>query len=670
MSFYKLRLCLIAIISFNTLSAQEYKLDKISEEDLSSRIYENDSTVPAVYIDKIRETYLDYDSTLKNWVFINEITERIKILNTSGLDYATKRIKLYKKEKREEEVEDVSGLTYNLDNGQIKKHKLTKEAIFQQEVSENFNESSFTLPDARVGSIVEWSYKTISPFYKIDDLILQENIPVLNYYAKVRTPGMFTFRRIKKGYFTIEPQESVKKRTLGISYNPEGAYGSRLSTTRNMNITFSEITAEFSKQNIPALKKEVFMNNPENYRMSVVYELVSTEFDKGNKREYATNWEEVAKSIFKSVNFGGQLERTIYLRDLGKTITISNTSTEDKITASLETIKGKMTWNGDYGKYTDQGLKKAFILGSGNVAEINLMLVALLREVGVNANPVLVSTKQYGIPNFPTLEGFNYVLAGVRDGGNTILLDATDKFSAPNILPTRVYNWYGRMINKDGISQEIDLFEDLKPSTHIFLNATLSKEGSLSGEVIKRYTGLDALDFRAKYSNADKNNYAEKEQEKLGLDAISNYKLKNLKELPEPVVETFNFKREVAVDIIGDKIVISPLLFFTETESPFKSDERQFPIDFEYPFLRDIRINIKIPEGYEVNSLPKAMRISLPNDMGDFLYTIVHTSGTLQIMARFNVKQHIIDSAFYFSLKEFFKLKVDKENERVILQKI
>lgn len=73
-----------------------------------------------------------------------------------------------------------------------------------------------------------------------------------------------------------------------------------------------------------------------------------------------------------------------------------------------------MVWNGDYGKYTDQNISKAFKEGKGNVAEINLLLVALLKETGLQANPVLISTQSNGIPIFPTLEGFNYVIAGVR----------------------------------------------------------------------------------------------------------------------------------------------------------------------------------------------------------------------------------------------------------------
>ena len=42
--------------------------------------------------------------------------------------------------------------------------KLEESAIFERVVSDDFNETAFTMPNAQVGSIVEWGYKTISPF--------------------------------------------------------------------------------------------------------------------------------------------------------------------------------------------------------------------------------------------------------------------------------------------------------------------------------------------------------------------------------------------------------------------------------------------------------------------------------------------------------------------------
>ena len=81
----------------------------------------------------------------------------------------------------------------------------------------------------------------------------------------------------------------------------------------------------------------------------------------------------------------------------------------------------------------------------------------MLRYAGLTANPVLVSTRSNGIAIFPNRTAFNYVIAAVETPNGNILLDASDKFSTPNVLPFRALNWYGRLIRKDGTSEEVDL---------------------------------------------------------------------------------------------------------------------------------------------------------------------------------------------------------------------
>ncbi|MFD2828583.1 transglutaminase domain-containing protein [Leeuwenhoekiella polynyae] len=646
------------IFSCTVLSAQDYELEDVSEAELTLDVYAKDSTAPAAYLNKVRETYFDYDSNDDGWIIVTEVTERIKILNKEGLKYATKKIGLYKGDSGKELVDDIKGVTYNFNSGQIEKSKLDKDAIFKTERSERWDETAFTMPAAQVGSVVEWSYKMVSPFYKIDDLILQEDIPVIDYYAKIRTPGMFQFRRVKKGYFDIMPKESVQRG--GITVNGD--------FNQSNYFNYQELVAEYEQKDVPALKEEVYIINPDNYRRSIIYELISTNFN-DNKREYSTTWEEVARTIFKHDDFGGELKSTRFLEEAAAEILAANKTQDAQIKAALRFVKSKISWNGDYGKYTDEGIDKAYKNGSGNVSEINLLLTALLRECGVSANPVLLGTKRFGIPLFPTLEGYNYVVVGIRSEMQTILLDATDKWSAPNILPTRVYNWKGRMVNKKGVSQEIDLFETIKPQIDRYVKAVLNEDGSLEGELKQRFSSLEALKIRHSVGTHDVKDWGEKRLDYFGVDELTAHQLKDLNKLEKPIVESFQFKIDQAVDQVPGQIFLNPLLFFRERESPFKSDERISPIDFDYPFTHNTTITIELPAGYAVASLPESTKIALPDDMGIFLYTIHEQNNILQVMTRFNLNSTFMPAEYYQTLKEFFKIRIDKENEKVILKK-
>ncbi|MDT0645386.1 hypothetical protein RM545_01685 [Zunongwangia sp. F260] len=652
----------------NSAVAQDFKLPKIAAEDLEAAIYPLDSAAPAVFLYKVRETYFDYTEE-DGWSIITDVRERIKILDKEGLDYATKKIPVFKRDSENELLDKVEGITYNLEKGKITKTKLDEDILYKKNINEHWDEFAFTMPAARVGSVIEWSYRLVSPFWKIDDLILQEDIPVAHYFSRIRNPEMFGFRIIKKGSFKIEPRSSVERRNLNFTYGGYGGYGTTTMRSNSANLSFPEIISEYEKEDIPALKTEPFVNNVNNYRYSVIYELVSTEFNEGNVKNYATDWAEVAKSIFKSKNFGKQLQDPHFLRSNADMLKQKYPDKNERMEQAFNLIKARMTWNGDYSKYTDKGLSRAYKDGTGNVAEVNLLLVALLRECGLEANPVLVSTRSNGIPSFPTLEGFNYVIAGLRVSGKNILMDATDKLSTPNVLPSRVYNWKGRMISAVGASQEVDLYDGLFADEYITLVAEIDEDGVLAGHVKKRYKGNEALNYRTKYNSVSKEEMIARTTEELAIDKITDFQVENVFSFNEPIVESFSFKSGKSLDRIGDNTYFSPMLFLRLNENPFKSTERNFPVNFIHPFSATKTVTIKIPENHKILSLPKSINIALPNKIGTFIYSVREQDGMVQAISRFFINEPNISSGDYFSLRKFYELRVEGENEKIVLKK-
>ncbi|WP_373055489.1 DUF3857 domain-containing protein [Zunongwangia sp. H14] len=660
----------LCIFIFSYSRAQDLDMPKVSQEDLEAKVYAKDATAPAVYLYKTRETYFDYAEE-DGWFLITLVTERIKILNKDGLDYATRKVKAYKNDSEAERIEKVEGVTYNLEEGKINKVKLDEGVLYEKNINEHWDEFAFTMPAAKVGSVIEWSYRLVSPFLKIDDLVLQENIPVSHYLAKIRYPRMFGFRLIKKGNFEIEPKTTVDRRSLNFSYDSRGGYGTTTLRSNTAKANFSEVTNYYEKNDIPALKPEPYVNNLNNYRFSVFYELISTEFSEGNLKNYATTWEEVAQTIFKSKNFGKQLENTRFLKKEAEVLKEKYPDKAERIEQVLQFVQSKMTWNGYYGKYTEEDISRVYKEGVGNVAEINLILVALLRESGIDANPVLVSSKNNGIPMFPTLEGFNYVIAGIREPGRNILLDGTDKYSTPNILPARVYNWTGRMINKYGASQEVELLGDAMANEFLSVTGTIDGDGKLTGTVSRRYGNNEALRYRDKYDKLPNEEIKKLAAEELAIEDLKAFEVENMHDIKKPVIESFNFETGKGMDVIGSNIYLSPLLFYGLEESPFKSEERNFPVDFLYPFSTTKTFNLKIPDTYKVLSLPEPLNVALPENLGAYTYkVVVAPGGLIQAISRFSINRQEISERNYKALREFFKLRVEKEKEKIVLEKI
>ena len=73
-------------------------------------------------------------------------------------------------------------------------------------------------------------------------------------------------------------------------------------------------------------------------------------------------------------------------------------------------------------------LKAVFEKGFAGSGQLNLMLLVLLREAGIAADPVLTSTRSHGkmYEDYPLLDQFNHLLIMAEVDGKSMILEATD----------------------------------------------------------------------------------------------------------------------------------------------------------------------------------------------------------------------------------------------------
>jgi len=656
----KKSLTIILLLAFAISYSQDYKFGKVSIEEVKNNVYEKDTAASAVILYKGRETYFNHEHP-DGWIIITEYHERIKILKKSGLDYAVKKVNSYRSGSDKEKVMQIKGLTYNIENGKLESEKLKKNGIFKTENSDNWTETAITMPNVKVGSIIELTYKTWSPFWKIDDVVFQHDIPTKYHFSKIRTINYFNFKRIIKGERIITPNDYEQMRNTSFSWESRGLS----SSTRSSNISIPEFIAEYKLRDIEALKEEPYVDNYENYISSVTYELQSYKTTK-----YSTTWDEVVKTLNKSESFGQQLDKTRFLKDVAQGIKGSVSGQNVIVKRVFTYIKDKMSWNENYGRYTRDGIQKAHKNGVGNVVEVNLLLVALLRECGVNANPVLLSTKKHGVPLFPTIEGFNYVVAGIENNGKVDLLDATEKFSTPNVLPIRALNWEGTMVGQDGSSKKVRVYPKRRSQKNMLVNINISDQGAITGSVKSSYTSVRAMEYRKRFENISKDDHSESILNAYKFSDISNFEIKNTDELEKPIQESYDFEMLDGLDMVGGKMYVSPLFFLTMTDNPFKAETREYPMDFVYPKATKRIISIKLPEGYEAGELPEPLKMALPDGMGSFLFNVSKVEGGINVIADYKINHAKIPAYKYPEVKQFFNQRVKKESEKIILKKI
>ncbi|MFK8061067.1 MAG: hypothetical protein AB8B78_13375, partial [Polaribacter sp.] len=467
-----------------TFFAQDYKFGKVSKEELSEKFYPLDSTADAAYLYKHRRTY--YDLTNRGWQLVTEIHERIKVYNKDAFDLATKSVLCYDPESGggdPDYVSSIKGYTFNLENDKVVKEKLSKKSIFKERKNKYRVMRKMVMPSVKEGSVLDLRYKIISPRTGyINDLKFQYGIPVKKLDCTIQIPEFFIFNKRNTGYYLVDMKKSSKSRSIGSSQ------------------TYTVDVFKFNTNNVPALKdNEPYVASISNYRGGMSFELTQLNFLSvgGEIKTFSNSWEDVSKKIYGFSSFGNEIKKESYYKDdINKLLATAKTD-YDKVGAIFQFVKNKMKWNGFYGFSTEKGVKKAYKEQVGNVADINLMLTSMLNYAGLNVSPVLVSSKGNGVPIFPTIDGFDYVIAIVEFPDNTYaLLDATEPYSTPNILPVRALNWNGRKISKGGASSWVSLTSSKPAIEENTVMVKISEDLMVEGLYRTKYDNLNALNFR------------------------------------------------------------------------------------------------------------------------------------------------------------------------------
>ncbi|HKX86429.1 MAG TPA: hypothetical protein VJL37_07140, partial [Flavobacterium sp.] len=250
------------------------------------------------------------------------------------------------------------------------------------------------------------------------------------------------------------------------------------------------------------------------------------------------------------------------------------------------------------------------------------------------------------------------------------ILDATNKMSNINLPPLRTLNWFGTEVKKDGTTNQIKLFTNITSKETTNLMATINTTGEVSGMVKKQQLDYNAFVFRDNDGKLTNESYLEKLENELNSSEVDEYTVENKIELDKPIIETFSFKNNNSVEIIGDKIYFSPLLFFAQKMNPFKQENRGYPVDFVYPNQEKYLSIINIPEGYVVESMPAPVSIVFTDGLLSYKFNINSNGKQIQLTSVFDINTSIVSPEDYEELKKFYAEMIKKQTEKVVLKKV
>lgn len=655
--FFSLLFSSITLSAFG--QAEPVKFGKVELPELQMATYAKDTSASAVILCDYGKSYFRYSEHDGFQVFF-ERQVRIKILKKAGYEWANVQIPFYRvSNSKEEEVMNLKGFTYNLNGKEIVKDKLTKEGIFEEQVSDNWVIKKFTMPNVKEGSVIEFSYTIKSDFlFTFREWQFQETIPVAWSEYRATIPEYFEYKKLSQGYESF----STEVKNVNERFN---RYNGDPSPLTPMATSYRWVAKD-----VPAMRDEPYMTTIRDYVTKIDFELATVKMPGQLVQPINNTWQSLTENLLKSESFGQQLKRTGFAKEELAAISAKYTDPVHKAAAVYNLVRKQMKWNEVKQKYAFNGLKKAYESHSGSSADINLMLVAFLREVGIEANPVILSTREHGrvMETYALITKFNYVIAHVNINGNELLLDATDPIVQPGMLPARCLNGQGWLVSdKNPHWVSLQASEKL---AHVFVaKLNIMPDGDLKGSIDVSDGGYSALSIRKKILSEGKDKYVEAVKKQYPDWQIATHSFTDV----EDISKAINAKYEVTIadhaQVAGDVIYLKPMLSEAKGTNPFKLEKRLFPVDFAYSMDETYICSFIIPEGYKVEEMPKGAIIDLPEKAGRFTYMVAINGNTLQITSRISLKKPVYYAEEYPFLKEFFNQIVSKHAEQVVIKK-
>ncbi len=639
---------LLLLVISSQLNAQikEITFGNIPKEDLEMTVYDEDLTANAV----ILENYASVSMRSGEKIIVDiDCHVRIKIINTDGLDHANVELPY----RYDAKLVVLKAASYNMEDGKIVTGEVDRKSIYYEKSSRYRNTVRFSIPNVKPGSVIEYKYSIESQdIFTLYTLDFQQDIPVRKCGFRVEFPGYFEYKIITGGDLSkVKYTKSEAQMTFA-------------------NTFVKGFSGTWTAFNVPAFKAEPFTTESEDYYAHIGFELSKIEIKGRLFEEMSPTYPKLSKKLIEDTDFGIYISQASSLKKKIDELKTQGGSETDLLRRIYTFVTEHMMWNGSEDYTASAGKKKIFTDARGNAADINLMLIGMLREVGIPADPIILSTRENGMlnPFFAIMQRFNYVVAYVRADGKPYLIDATDPLRPFNMLPFQCLNGQGWVVNSSG-GAWVNMRNEERKYESMNFQMDLSENGSMKGTASNSYESYDAWIVRKicklqgveAYTDVMRNINSNWKIESLGLE--------NLDELEKPVIERISLTVPDASEGGEGVMYLNPVIWDNAGSNEFYADDRLSPVDFGCPSFKKYLCAITIPEGWIVAELPQSVNLRLEGGGGEFRYDIRAEGRKIILDSGINFTSVNFSPERYSSLRDFRTSIIRKQSEVIILKK-
>ena len=581
-----------------------------------------------------------FDRAVVTYKFSTVIVERhkrIKIFNDKGKDAANIRIE-FAGAHHDEEITNIQAETINLEGNNILYTPIDPKSIYPQAVDKETKAFVFTFPDVRSGSVIEFKFKSTTPY--------GNNYP--DWFFQTSIPSRYS--EFDASFIPDYPQELITKIYQPLVKDTAMATTSPRGTRR-----------VWAMANVRTYKTEPFMDYPEDYVQCVLTRPV----------HWPIGWNGIADGMLDDFDFGVQLKKTIPGQDIILANAAKLKTDREKISYLFDTVKNAMKWNKIDRWFCIDGVKRAWDKKIGNSAEINIILYHLLAEANVNAWLLALRTRDYGELDMdePSWSALNRVAVYAQaDSSTNYVLDATNKFNTFDNTPLDLIGLKALQIEANTKKYSFTTLKTGKARVATLISGAISPDGKLAGTSQVSNSSYARKEFMETYNDLGEKNYIDKIQKENSGLKITSLKLENMTVDSLPLNQTFEFKYNLT-EPDGDYMYFNPNLFTGLGDNPFLNETRVSNIDFGALYSYSINGRYQLPAGYKTDVLPKSVSMQMPDKGILFRRVVAEQDGFIIVHYSIDFKNPVYKRDDYTAIRDFYKKMYDMLNEQIVLKK-
>jgi hypothetical protein len=574
---------------------------------------------------------------------------RLKILTEEGRKYADVEIPFVK---GTEYVRGIEARTIRPDGSTVRFDGTVYEKPLESTRSVKLMAKTFTMPEVQPGSIIEYRYRHIeqSGFVFDSHWILSQDL--FTRYAK--------YSLVPYPYY---PLQWSWPRGL-----PEGA--------TSPNKERGKIRLE--THDVPAFVTEELMP-PENelkYRVDFIYLA-----DNYVSKDPVAFWKHYGKEAFshnkKFVNEPKAMERAVAqivqaadppevkLRKIYARVQQMHNVSFDRSKSQQEQKRDKQS--------PAHTVEDVWNRGSGDAFEVTYLFQGLARAAGFQADLALVSTRdRYFFDGRMMNPGqLNSNLVIVKLEGKDWYLDPGVPFTPFGLLPWGETAVQGLRLDEQG-GTWVNTPLPAPSASRIERKAQLKLEpdGTVSGKVTTRFTGLEAAWRRMEERNEDDADRKQFLENQLRNSVPSGIEV-TLTNQPdwngsdEPLIAEYTLKVPGWAAAAGQRQLLKVGLFCRQEDRTFEHPIRTQPLYFDFPYQHADDVSIEMPAGTRVGSLPKTQNLNFK--LYSYGLTAESRESTLHLTRDISLNMLLVNAKFYEQLHDFFQSVRSADEEQVVI---